>query len=77
MAQTLIYLWYMYFQNSNGLQTMKQLCLDLLETFVCVYVHVWVRVSVCVPVSLFACVCLCIIAPSHSNYKMHLIHFPI
>lgn len=57
---------------------MKQLCLDLLETCVCVCVCG--LVSIYAPVSLFACVCtvcvcLCIIAPSHINYKMHLIHF--
>ncbi len=78
-TQTVICLWYMYFLNENGLQTIKQLCLDLLETCVCACMCVLARLSMrpylCLHVSL--CVCLCIIAPSHSNYKMHLIHFLI
>lgn len=60
---------------------MKQLCpLDLLEAFVweCTYVHP--RAFACPPMCLCLCLHLCvfcIIAPSHSNYKMHLIHYPI
>lgn len=65
---------------------MKQLCLDLLETFACVsacvcahecgFVCFSMRTYLCLHVSVCDCL-LCIIAPSHSNYKMHLIHFPI
>lgn len=47
LTQTLIYLQYMYFENWNGLQTMKQLSLDLLRN-VCVPAQVWARCEVCV-----------------------------
>lgn len=41
----------------------------------CGFVCLSMRLHLCLHVSV--CVCLCIIAPSHSNYKPHLIHFPI
>lgn len=63
--QAVIYFWYFYSDNRNAPQTMKQLCLNLQETFIvrlCKSTHVLFFAFVYAPVSLSACVCLRLLA---------------
>lgn len=69
------YLCYLYFWDWNGLQTMKQLSLDLLETFVSVWLHTCIDLCVCI----FVCMCLfmyyCSITQSLLNAPDPLLHW--